>query len=223
MKFEFNGEIYAVSGTGNRVIVKREKWFEIHSIDKDASKLVCQIDAAGFAYECALKEDGSEAAFVSYISSEVHIRIMKMDKIAGHNADQPAIVVVKFPSSVGRVWELIYADGDKLHALHTEGNVSLLDPSTKELILLETPQEEMVVGWAISPNADYIAILRSVGKKEENGKDMRIYRTIVKRKFNDSDWKDLFGCKVDKCKQATKPQSHNTGYKEFMDTSESPF
>ena len=194
MKCELDGETRAISGNANRVIVVKAEQLEIHDISKDASKLVCQFDAAGFAYECALNEDGSEAAFVSYVSGEVRIRIMKVDKVAGDKADQPAIVVVKFPRSVGRVWKLIYADGDKLHVLQTGGKVSLFDPSTKELVLLEAPQEEMVVGWAISPNADYISILQKSDKVGKNGRP--IYRTIVKRKLGKPDQMNLFGCSL---------------------------
>ena len=200
MKCELNGDVHAVSGNGNRVIVKREKWFEIHSIDKDASKLVCQIYTAGIVYYCALNEDGSEAAFVNSKGNE--LRIMEVDKVSGSAMDQPAIVTVKVSESLGRICELVYSDGGKLHVLHRGGKVSLFDSSTKELVLLDAPQEgQEVIDSAISPNADYIALIRYVGEGE-NGKD--IYETIVKRKCKDSDWKDLFRCKVGKDKQAIK-------------------
>ena len=88
----------------------------------------------------------------------------------------------------------MHDDEGKLHVQHAGGTVSLFNPSTNELVLLEAPQEELkIIVSAISPNADYIAFLRFVGHGEGNGKI--IYETIVKRKLNDTDWNDLFGCK----------------------------
>ena len=202
MKFKLDGKVHAVSGNANRVLISKSRRLEIHDISKDASKLVCQFDVAGFAYDCALNGDGSETAFYD----DGGLRILEVDKANGSTMDQSAIVTVKVLESLGHIDKLVYSDGGKLHVLHYGGKISLFDPSTKELILLEAPQEgQEVFGWAISPNADYIAFQLSAGKKEENGKDIRIYRTIVKRKCKDSDWKDLFGCEIDKNKQATKP------------------
>jgi hypothetical protein len=42
LEFKLNGELHAVSGNGNRVIVLNALWFEIHGIAKDASHLVCE-------------------------------------------------------------------------------------------------------------------------------------------------------------------------------------
>ena len=200
MKFAFDGTTRAVSGNGNHVVVEGEDGFEIHDISKDASKLVCQIDVTDAIYACALNEDGSEAAF----ARADELRIMEVDKVNSSAMEQSAIVTVKVLESLGEIYKLMYSDEGKLHVLHL-GKVSLFDPLTKELVLLDALQEEMVVDWAISPNADYIAVIQYVGIKKKNRKYMRIYLTIVKRKFNNSDWKDLFGCEVDKSKQATKP------------------
>ena len=202
MKCELHGTARAVSGKGNRVMVEaRGERLEIHDISKDTSKLVCQIDGTGIRYNCALNEDGSEAAFVNSKGNE--LRIMEVDKVSGSAMDQPAIVTVKVSESLGRIYKLVYSDGGKLHVLHVRGKTSLFDPSTKELVLLDAPEKgQEVIDSAISPNADYIAALRYVGEEEST---KYIYRTIVKRKCNDGDWKDLFGYEVDKDKQATKP------------------
>ena len=185
MKFEYNGEVRAVSGNGNHVVISKPRRLEIHDISKDASKLLCEIDVTSDIYRYALNEDGSEAAFYA----NGGLRIMEVDKVSGSAMDLSAVVPVKVSESLGQVSELVYSDGGKLHVLHSGGKVSLFDPSTKELVLLEAPQEKMIVDWAISPNADYIALVQYVGKGE-SGK--YIYRTIVKRKCKDSDWKDLF-------------------------------
>ena len=201
MKLELNAETRAVSGKGNRIIVKRTEQLEIHDISKDASKLVCQIDLS-LECPCAMNEDGSEAAFINKYG-ELHI--IDVDKVVGNKADQSSIVKVKIPKSAEYVYKLVYSDRDKLHMLHSRGKVSLFDPSTKDLILLEAPQEgQMVVNWEISPNADYIVILLGLGEGDANGIFKR-HQTIVKRKCNDRDWRDLFGYDVDKNKQATKP------------------
>ena len=197
MKFKLNGEVRAVSGSGNCVIVENWKQFEIHNTGKDASKLVCQIDVPGFGYRCALNEDGSEAAFVN---NNGELRIM--DNFGGSAMEQPAIVNVKVPELVGRNNRLVHDDGGKLHVFHARGKVSLFGPSTKELILVEAPQEgQKVVDSAISPNADYLAFLRYVGEGE-NGKT--IYETIVKQKLS-AYLERLFGYKANKKKQAAKP------------------
>ena len=191
MKFEFDGAACAVSGNRNRVMVETGRRLEIHDISKDASKLVCRIDRSDYISACALNEDGSEAAFFNSVDE---LQILEVGKANGSAMDQSAIVTVKVSESVGWICGLVYSDRGKLHAHHNEGKVSLFDQSTKELILLEAPQEgQKVVDWAISPNADYIALIKYVDKKEENGKEMHICRTIVKRKCKDSDWRDLFG------------------------------
>ena len=165
-------------------MVKAEQ-LEIHDISKDASKLVCQFDRDGYIRACALNEDGDEAAFYDGI-----LRIVEVDKVSGSAMDQSAIVIVKVLESVGYIYKLVYSDGDKLHVLHGGGKVSLFDSSTKELVLLKAPQEgREFTRSVISPNADYIAILQYVGEGESV---KYIYRTIVKRKCKDSDWKDLF-------------------------------
>ena len=199
MKCELNGSARAVSGNGNRVTVVKAEQLEIHDISKDANKLVCQINVTGAIYAWTLNEDGSEAAFVDSFNA---LLIVGVDNVSGPAMNQSAIVTVKVSESVGRIYKLVYSDGGKLHVLHVGGKVSLFDPLTKELILLEAPQEGQEVGnWKISSNADYIAVIRHVGKGE-NGK--AVYETIVKRKCKDSDWKDLFGCEVGKNKQAAK-------------------
>ena len=202
MKFKLDGAARAVSGKGNRVMVVKGKWgFEIHDISNDPSRLVCQISAS-LGYRYALNEDGSKAAFAfHYAGSE--LRIVEVDKVSGSAMDQSAIVTVKVSESLGLINQLMYSDEGKLHMLHDWNKVSLFDPLTKEFILLEAPQERQTFcRVAISRNADYIAVIRYIGKGE-NGE--AVCETIVKRKCNDSDWKDLFGCKVDKSKQATKP------------------
>ena len=197
-KCKLNGTACAVSGNANRVMVESEDGFEIHDISKDASKLICEIDTI-CRYACALNEDGSEAAFAA---KNNELRVMEADKVNGSAMDQPAIVTVKVSESLGYIYKLVYSDDGKLHVLHSEGKVSLFDPSTKELILLDAPEEgKGFIDSAISPNADYIAVIRYIGKGE-NGK--YIYETIVKRKCKDSDWKDLFRCEVDTNKQAAK-------------------
>ena len=199
VKHEVNGTVRAVSGSGNRIIVARGEWFEIYEVDKDASKLVCKIET-NFGYSCALNEDGSEAAFVYCDGDE--LQIMDVENVAGIKADQPAIVSVKFPESVGPTRTLVYADGGKLHVLQACGKVSLFDPSTKKFILLEALQEgQEIICSAISPNADYIAFLQCADKRERNGK--LIYKTTVKRKLKDTDRKNFFGHEADEEKQAT--------------------
>ena len=149
-------------------------------------------------YACALNEDGSEAAF----ARADELRIMEVDKVNSSAMEQSAIVTVKVLESLGEIYKLMYSDEGKLHVLHL-GKVSLFDPSTKELVLLDAPEEgQDVTRLAISPNADYIAILQYVGKGD-NGK--YIFRMIVKRKCKYSDWRNLPTCKVDKNKQAAKP------------------
>ena len=198
MKFAFDGTAEAVSGKGNHVMISKPMRLEIHDISKDTSKLVCQFDTDGYISAGALNEDGSEVAFY-----DGGLRIMEVDKVSGSVMDQPAIVTVKVSESLGWICELVYSDEGKLHARHEGGKISLFDPSTKELVLLEAPQEEQeVIDSAISPNADYIAILRYVGKGD-NGKT--VYETIVKRKLNKADLKDIFGYEADMHKQTAKP------------------
>lgn len=198
-KFEFKGAARAVSGKGNRVIVKSEDWLAIHDICKDTSKLICQFDVTGFGHICALNEDGGEAAFVSYNGYE--LRIVEADKVFSLKADQPVIVTVKVPESVGLIHKLVYADGGKLHVLSSEG-VSLFNTLTKEFIFLEAPREgQKDIDWAISSNADYIVVL-----KKNDVMDQRFTHTmIVKRKLGSTDWKNLFGYEADVHKQAAKP------------------
>ena len=188
MKFELNGVVLAVSGSGNRVIVDKTGQFEILDLDKDASKLVCQIDVTGYdLYACALNEDGSEAAFVN---SNAELRIVDVGNVAGVKTDQPAIVTIKIPESTSRIYEIVYSDEGKLHVLHTGRKVSLFDPSTKEFILLEAPREGQIIdNLVVSPNAAYIA---TVQKRDER-EGVISYRTIVKRKLESTDCKDLFG------------------------------
>ena len=198
IKFELDGEVRAVSS--NYVIVqKKTAQFEIHDIGKDPSRLACQIDVSVFVYVYALKKDGSEAAFV--IGSE--LRIMDVNSVSGSAIDQPAIVKAQVPELLGVIYQLVYDDGGKLHARHATNKVSLFDPLTRELILLEALQDgQKAIHSAISSNANHIAFLRYVGEGE-NGK--YIYETIVKRRFNDADFEDSFGYEADKKKQAAKP------------------
>ena len=185
MEFEFiGGPVLAVSGKGNRIVGECTGWLEIHDIGKDASNLVCKI-AVSFNDGCALNEDGSEAAFV--IDNE--LLIVEVDKASDFAMEQSAIVKVNVPESLGPIHRLVYDDGGKLHVLHAGHKVSLFDPSTKKLILLEAPEEgQGIIYSAISPNANYIAFLLSVGR-EENGKTT--YRTIVKRKLRRADLRDI--------------------------------
>ena len=197
MKFELDGIARAISSKGNRVMVKDGDWLKIHDIGKDASKLVCQIDAAGFGHTCALNGNGSEAACVK--DNELHI--INVDKLVGDKADQSAVVTVKNPVSIRWATQLVYDDGGKLHVLRDACKVLLFEPVIRELILLEAPQEgQSVTDLAISPNADCIAFLQSVGDGESGGN----YRTIVKRKLGRADWMDIFGYEGNKEKQAAK-------------------
>ena len=199
MKFELNATARAVSGKGNRVIVDSGDGVEIHDIGKDISKLVCKIDTISSKSICALNADGSEAAFVTENSE---LRIVELGNVSGSTTDQPVIVKVKLPESLHWTYQLVYDDGGKLHIVSDNGKVSLLDPSTKELILLEALQKgQEAMSAAISPHADYIVILRYV-EEEKNGKT--VYRTIVKRRFNGKDWEDLFRYEADKDKEAAK-------------------
>lgn len=185
MRFEIKGAIRAISGKGNRIMTERTGGhLDIHNVDKDTSKLVCQMDAPFWLYTCALNEDGSEAAFVSnenfFTAEDGVLRIMKVDAAIGSNVDQSAIVTVKIPKSVGRIDKLVYDDKGNLHVLHDGVKISLIDPLTREFILLEAPQEgQSVISVAISPNAEYIAILRK-GERRDGGFG---YQTIVKRKL----------------------------------------
>ena len=189
VKLELNGIVHAVSGNGNRVIVKGEDWFEIYDVSKDAGELISRIEVSFRASLCALNEDGSEAAFV--IDSK--LLIAEVDKVNGSAIDQSAIAKVKIPDSLeALIIRLVYSDGGKLHAFDTGGNVSLYDPSTKELIISEAPQKRQLVTLAaISPNADCIAFLKKSDKVGKNGK--AIYRTVVKGKLRSADLKLCFG------------------------------
>ena len=192
-KFKLDGTVRAVSGNGNHVVIAKPRRLEIHDIIKDASNPVCQIYVSSKSI-CALNEDGSEAAFFNKANE---LRIMKVDKVIGVKTDQPAIIKVKVPKSVGQINQLVYDDGGKLHAHHDGGKISLFDPSTKELILPDAPEKgQEVTRSAISPNADYIAFLVPVGEKD--GKT--IYETIVKGKLRSVYLERLFGYKADKKK-----------------------
>ena len=210
IKFELDGAARAVSGKGNRVMVAKPRQVEVHDISKDASKLACQIGMDTFWCICALNEDGSEAALVT---SKAGLRIIDVDNVSGPAMNQSAIVTVKVSGSLGRICELVYSDGGQLHALHDEGKVSLFNPLTKELILLEAPQEgQNVIGWAISPNAGYIATVQD-GSKE--GQQFT-HTTTVKRKLRKTELEDLFGYKDGKDK-ASKPEGKG---QTIMDSSE---
>ena len=192
MKFELNGAALAVSDKGNRVMVVTMRQLEIHDIGKDASRLICRIRADVLWYLCALNEDGSAAAFAKEDDDE--LQVVDVDKVVGDKADQPAIVTVKVPELFGQISKLVYSDRDKLHVLHVGGRVSLFDPSTKELVLLEVPQGgQSILESAISPNANYIAILQKCYEEDQTSSTLR---TMVKRKLNDGDCKDLFGCEA---------------------------
>ena len=198
IKFELNGAAHGVSGSSNRVIVIHAEQLEVHDISNGASKLVCQIDGTNFGYVCALNEDGSEAAFVIYNDK---LRIVEVGKVDGVKADQPAIVTVIVPEAAGSVDRLVYSDEGKLHVHHAGGKVSLFNPLTKELILLEAPEVgQEVIESAISPNADYIAFLQKCNEKDQPF----IHTMTVKRKFNNTDWKDLFGyVNLNECAKAS--------------------
>ena len=207
MKFKLNGIPRAVSGKSNRVIVALPRKLEIYDIGKDAGKLVCRIDNTGFVNTCALNEDdGSRAAFVI---KNRELRIVEVDKIGNSVMNQSTIAKVKGPESLAQIYKLVYSDGGKLHVLHVGGKVSLFNPSTNELVFLEAPQEgQKVVNSAISPDADYIAFLQERGKRK-NGN--HIFRTIVKRKFNDTDWMGIFGYKAPITKNKLQSRERNAG------------
>ena len=80
-----------------------------------------------------------------------------------------------------------------------EKAVLLFDPSAKELVLLEAPQEgQEVVCRKVSPNADYVAILQ----ERNEGESGASYVTTVKRKFRIADLENLFGSKANNDKAA---------------------
>ena len=188
-KFDLDGKVLAVSGNDNRIMVINAGQLEIHDISEDKSKLVCQVDGTDVRHTCALNEDGSKAAFATY---NAELQIVEVDKVVGNKIDQPAIITVKAPKSVETIFKLVYFDGGKLCVFHDGGKISLFNSSTKELILLEFPQEaQLAIDMEISPNADYIAFLQKSDTVGEKGKS--IYRTIVKRKLNEADFERLFG------------------------------
>ena len=194
MKFELSGAPCTVSGKGNCVILKTsEDEFEIHDISKDTSRLVCQLDRTVFGEYCALNEEGSKAAF---LNDEKELRIVEVDKASDSGIDQSAIVKVKAPGSLGQIGQLMYDNRGKLYVLHDGDKVSLFGLSTKEFTLLEVPQKgQQVVEWAISPNADYIALLLGLGEGDGHLK-FKQYQTIVKRKLDGIDFEGLFGFKA---------------------------
>ena len=199
VKLELHGEPRAISGKGNRVMLEKAGQLEIHDIDKTESKLICRIDVNAFWFVCALNEDGSEAAFVK----DNQLLIMEVDKVVGDKSDQPAILTVKAPKSIGWISKLMYNGEGKLHVQHDKDKVSLFDALTKGFICLEVPQEGQThVRLAISPNAECIAIIQG-SDGEEDGKI--IYHVIVKRKLGRTDWRDLFGYEAEKDKCATRP------------------
>jgi hypothetical protein len=162
VKLECNGMVCAVSGKGNRAIIADAGRFGMHDIDNGASKLVCSIDVDASLRNCALNEDGSEAAF---ITGDGVLQIMDVSKAVGDKVE-PATVIA--PEPLGAICQLVYSDGNRLHVVHRGGSVSLLDLSTKTLILIEAPQKgQVAVDAVISPNADYFATLQCVRKDKE--------------------------------------------------------
>ena len=197
MKLVLNGKVLAISGKGNRVMMKRKWLLEIHDIGKDTSRLVCQINLAGRGFFGALNEDGSKAAFVTY---DAEVQIVEVDKVVGDKIDQPAIVTV--PELLGCIYRVVYSEEGKLYVHHGGGKVSLFDSSMKKFVLLEAPQEgQKVVGWAISPDTNYIAFIQNCSEK---GKPFT-HTTIVKRKLDKADVAYLFGYEADMSK-AAKPE-----------------
>ena len=193
MKFKIIGMTRAVSGKGSRAMVTVSGKLQIHDISKDTSKLVCQIDVNAFWSICALNEDGSEAAF----SKDNELRIVKVDEVVGEKADQPAIISAKFPESAGSISKLVYDEEGKLHVLHDGGKVSFFDPLKKKFMLFEVAQEgQQIVRLAISPNAEYMAVLHESGTMSQTF----THEMTVRRKFRKPDWKDLFGYEADKDK-----------------------
>ena len=172
-------------------MVETGKQFEIYDISKDTSRLVCRIEVAAFMYTtCALNEDGSEAAFVIYNGDG--LQVVKVDKSGGSAMDQST--VVKVPESLGLIIQLTYDNEGKLCVLSGGGNVSLFNPSTKEFILLESQQEGQVLNQvAISPNADYIAILQQGDKVDQRF----AYTMTVKQNFEKAYLEDFFGYKAE--------------------------
>ena len=189
MKFKLNGTPRAVSGNGNCVLLEKTKQLEIHDISTDASKLLCQFNMRTDSVStCTLNEDGSEAACVTYYYEM--LLIIKVDKTACAETDQPATVGVNIPKSAGRVSKLVYDNGGRLHVLHNGGKISFFDPSTKEFTLLEAPQMgQRVISGAISPNAKYIATIQNCDEEDQ----LLLRKIIVKRKLDKTDFKDFFG------------------------------
>ena len=187
MQCELNGRILAVSGKGNRIMIETaEEKIEIYDITRKVSELVCQINITdSYLHECALNEDGSEAAFTT---SAKELQIVKVNKVVGDKVDQPVIVALKV-SNLGDIDKLMYSDGNKLYLCQND-KVWLCDPLTNELTLLCGLQNALnLFGTAaISPNADYIAILEQ-GNRGENGTEWRV---TVRRKLEDAAWKKPF-------------------------------
>ena len=187
MKFKFNGELVAVSGKGNRAMVMRNEWLEIYDMSKDALKLVYKIGAADFEGPFALNEEGSEAAF-AITNSE--LQIVNVDTPIGNPVGRSTIVTVS--ESLGSIGQLVYDDENKLHVCH-DGKISLFDPSTKKLILLEASQRsQRITALAISPDANYIAILIGLDGRNETER-FKKHQTVVKRKFRKTDKKKFLG------------------------------
>lgn len=191
---ELAGTVRAVSGRGNRVILAKTGHLEVHDVGKDASKRVCEIGGASSTCTCALNENGSEAAFVT---TEGDIQTVKLDMIIGTTADQSAIATVETPASVKWIHRLVYAEEGTLYMLHDQDKISLVDPLTKELTLLKVSEEEgqEIDGLVISQSAGHVAFLQ-VGDMGEMGQALN-YRTVVKRRLGEADWRQHFGYKAE--------------------------
>jgi hypothetical protein len=202
MELWLHGKPRAVSGNGNRVMVENAKKLEIHNIDKDAGTRACKIDIDATFYDYAMNEDGSEAALANCKDG---LRVVDVNKVVGDKVDPSAIVTIKIPESLGEIRQLVYSDSSKLHVLHSEGKVSLFDPSTKTLVLVETPEKgQNIIRSAISPNADYIAMVQLVGTKEDG---MTAYKAIVKQRFGSAELRSVFGYETEAASSREHPKS----------------
>ena len=170
LKRELRNSAVAVSGRGNRVAVKTARSVNIYNIDTNTRVPFTLVSTGLRMY--TLNGDGSEIAFAIHNAS---VRIIKVD-----NASDTVTILV--PNPAERIDRLMYADGGKLYALYTEGQISLVDPKAKKFVPLQVPQTGGAIKMAISPSADYIVTLESLGNGDDSSWSLQAFKKWIREK-----------------------------------------
>ena len=172
-------------------MVQKQPYTMIYGIDKGASRLICRIDEFNTSEPIgALNEDGSQAAFIISGYPDYMLKIVEVNRMGDGAVDRPVVATFALPgySFNAKPKKLAYDSKDKLHILYLDGQVSLFNASTRELVFI--PQEptrdgEEIVDSDISPDARYTAMLFKANEEKE--RDV-VHRLVVRKKTERLDY-----------------------------------